>query len=75
MKTGDKVYWRYNGKIYKGTLNVRDKIIGEVPMDEAGFTGRYKKTDYWEWTINGDDGHTYCIEENRLTKDIIDLAN
>lgn len=68
MKTGDFVYFTDgHGVIRKGNLLEKVQVLGEIPVDEAGFQGRYKKVDKWEWEILTTDKKRFCIEEKDIS--------
>lgn len=75
MKKGNKVYWKYSGKIYSGVLDYKELVVAEIPMDDDGYLGTPKDMNRYSWTIKGDDGSTYVLFENELTTDIKSLGN
>lgn len=69
FERGDRVNWldRDSGKLMSGTLWVRNKCVWESNAEDPYDEGH--PTDYWVWTIYGDDDHAYGFREEYLIKE------
>ena len=77
MKKGQRVFWQdpISKKRMAGVLDVKEKVVAEAPMDEAGFMGRMVDVTKWAWHIIGEDGHFYAFPEEELTLDSKKFSN
>lgn len=66
---GDRVNWLdpETGELKAGTLWMRNKVVWQANAEDPYDPG--KDTDYWCWTIYGDDDHAYGFREEYLIKE------
>ena len=75
--TNIRVYWKdqITHKIMSGILLDKELVTNEIPVDSQGFTGPTLETNYYVWSIRGDDGLFYSIEEKHLQTSSINFLN
>ena len=63
-----KVYWQYNSKQYSGELLEREEVLQEADAKEwmEGKPLDWKPVNKVTYSIKGDDGKRYAIDEREL---------